>query len=193
MRSELGRHSLSPYKCSRAIKYWLRIINLPNDRLPKLCYKLQRRWTETDTDCWATQVRNLLFIKVFKTRLLDMDIQTQNSDIHVQDMDKLRTYKLLKLNFGCEDYMFCIANRMFRTAFSRFRGGLLKLECNGGRYNNIPFNEMLCPLCKSDVETEFHFLLVCTNVSQTRSKYISFIWYTYPSINKFIQLCTSKK
>ena len=129
VRSELGRHSLSPYKCSRAIKYWLKIINLLNDRLPKLCYKLQRRWTETDTDCWATQSRNLLFragfgdvwlnqgvgrvdifIKVFKTRLLDKDIQTQNSDI--QDIDKLRlrTYKLLKLNFGCEDYMFCIAN-----------------------------------------------------------------------------------
>ena len=81
---------------------------------------------------------------------------------------------------------------MFRTAFSRFRGGLLKLECNEGRYNNIPFNERLCPLCKSDVETEYHFLLVCPNLSQTRSKYISLIWYTYPSINKFIQQCTSK-
>ena len=37
-------------------------------------------------------------------------------------MDKLRT--LLKLNFGCEEYMFCTINRMFRTAFSTFRGGL---------------------------------------------------------------------
>ena len=82
-----------------------------------------------------------------------MDIQTQNSDI--QDMDKLRTYNLLKLNFGCEDFMFCIANQMFRTAFSRFRGSFLKLECNEGRYSNIPFNEILCPLCKSDVETEY--------------------------------------
>ena len=60
-----------------------------------------------------------------------MDIQTQNSDI--QDMDKLRTYNLLKLNFGSEDYMFCVANRKFRTAFSRFRGGLLILECNEDR------------------------------------------------------------
>ena len=165
-------------------------------------YKWQRRWTETDTDCWATQIRNMLFrarfgdvwlnqgvgrveiyIEVFKTRLLDMDIQTQNSDI--QDMDKVRTYKLLKRNFGCEDYMFCIANRMFRTAFSRFRGGLLKLECSEDRYNNIPCNERLCRLCKSDGETEYHFLLVCPNLSQTRSKYISFnIWYTYQSITK---------
>ena len=85
------------------------------------------------------------FIMVFKTRLLDMDTQTQHSDIHVQDMDKLRTYKLLIHYFGCEEYMFCIVNRMFRTAFSRFRGGLLALACNEGRYNNTPFAERLCP------------------------------------------------
>ena len=48
------------------------------------------------------------FRKVFKTRLLDMDTQTQSSAI--QDMDKFRTYKLLKLNFGYEEYMFCIVN-----------------------------------------------------------------------------------
>ena len=54
-----------------------------------------------------------------KTRLLEMDTQAQSSDI--QDMNKLRTYKLLKLNFGCEEYMFCIVNKMFRTAHSRFR------------------------------------------------------------------------
>ena len=129
-----------------------------------------------------------VLIKVFKTRLLDMDIQTHNSDI--QDMDKLRTYRLLKLNGGCHDHIFCVANRMFKTAFSRFRGGLLKLECNEGRYNNIPFSERICPLCNSDIQTEYHCLLVCPSLSQIRSKYSSFIWYTYPSINKFIQLCT---
>ena len=209
VRCELGRHSLEPYKYIRAITYWLRILNLPNDRLPKVCYRLQKSWTETDTDCWATQIRNLLFrmgfgdvwlnqgvgqvpqfIKVFKTRVLDIDIQTQISDI--QDMEKLRTYRLLKHDFGCEEYMFCITNRSFRTVFSKLRGGFLKIACNEGRYNNRSFDERLCPLCKTDIETEYHFLLVCPNLSHIRSKYISFIWYTYPSENKFIQLCMSK-
>ena len=31
VRSELGKHSLSPYKYIRAITNWLRILNLPND------------------------------------------------------------------------------------------------------------------------------------------------------------------
>ena len=38
-RGELGRYSMSPHKYFRAIKYWLRIIYLPNNRLPKQCYK----------------------------------------------------------------------------------------------------------------------------------------------------------
>ena len=63
-------------------------------------------------------------------------------------MDKLRTYKLLKLN-----NMFCVANTMFRTAFLRFTGGLLNFEWNEGRYN-IPINERICPFFKSDIETE---------------------------------------
>ena len=68
-----------------------------------------------------------------------MDTQTQHSDI--QDMDKLRTYTFLKLNFGFEECMFCIVNIMFRTAFSRFRGVLLALACNENHYNyyNTPF------------------------------------------------------
>ena len=130
------------------------------------------------------------FIKVFKTRVLDIDIQTQISDIH--DMDKLRTYRLLKHDFGCEECMFCITNRSFRTVFSKLRGDFLRIACNKGRYNNRSFDERLCPLCKTDIETEYHFLLVCPNLSHIRSKYISFIWYTYPSENKFIQLCMSK-
>ena len=116
VRSELGRYTIAPYEYSRAIKYWLRIIHLPDNRLPKLYYKLQTSWTETNTNCWAFQVRDLLFrtgfgdvwlkqdveifLKHFKMRLLDIDMQTENSDI--QDMDMLRTYKLLKTNFGCE-------------------------------------------------------------------------------------------
>ena len=159
-----------------------------------------------------------------------MDPQTQISDI--QDMDKLRTYKLLKLNFGCKEFMFvmlsctsvcwclvvtcweradlsalvlwclvvtlslsqwypgssvvlvciyswslpsflrctCILNKMYRTAYSRFRGSLFSFACSEGRYNITPFVERICPLWKNGIETEFHFFLECQNFSQIRSK-----------------------
>ena len=123
-------------------------------------------------------IRHIL--KHFKTRLLDIDMQTQNSDI--QDMDRLRTYKLLKTNFRCENYLFLVKNKMFRIALVRFRDSLLKLECNEGQYRNVPFNERVCPICHTDIKMEYHFLLVFPSLSQLRSKYMSSIWYTYPSV-----------
>ena len=206
MRSELGRYKLDVFKKLRAIKYWFRIIALPENRYPKLCYKIQVRWVTNNTDCWLLHIRNLLFstgfgevwlnqgvghvdnfMRTFKQRLVDMDKQMLNMDI--QDNDRLRTYKILKTNFGIESYLFNVKNRVFRTLITKFSGGLLKLECNIGRYNNIPFHDRLCPLCQSDIETEFHFLLVCPVLMPVRQKYFSAIWYTYPSKNKFVQIC----
>ena len=55
---------------------------------------------------------------------------------------------------------FLFGNRAgFLKLLTKFRGGLLKLECNVGRFNNIPFNERLCRLCKADVEMNFMFCL----------------------------------
>ena len=66
---------------------------MPNDGLPKQSYKLQKHWAETDTECWAQNIRALrcgtgfgeewinqgvgqaeVFLKNFKTGLLDIDI-----------------------------------------------------------------------------------------------------------------------
>ena len=177
-------------------------------RIPKLCYKMQRRWVANDTECWLFHIRNLLFssgfgevwlnqgvgnkqafLKFFKQRLKDMDMQSLNMDI--QDMDRLRTYKILKVKFGTESYLFNIKNTILRTLFTKFRGGLLKLEGNMGRYPRVSFDARICPLCYSDVETEFHFLMICPSLMTVRRKYLTAIWYTYPSINKFVQLCNS--
>ena len=89
---------------------------------------MQRRWVANDTECWLFHIRNLLFssgfgevwlnqgvgnkqafLKFFKQRLKDMDMQSLNMDI--QDMDRLRTYKILKVKFGTESYLFNIKIR----------------------------------------------------------------------------------
>ena len=56
-----------------------------------------------------------MFLKVFKIRLQDIEYQMLNLDI--REMDRLRTYKLLKSNFGCESYLYCIKN-VFRSVMS---------------------------------------------------------------------------
>ena len=88
--------------------------------------------------------------------------------------------------------MFAVKNKLYRTAMSKLMDGLLKIGCNEGRYSNTPFHERICILCNQDVETEYHFLLVCPALSHIRSNHMSSIFFTYPSVDKFFQLCTSK-
>jgi hypothetical protein len=42
------------------------------------------------------------------------------------------------------------------------------LEVNTGRFSNEQREERLCKLCKTDVETEAHFLLSCTELNLAR-------------------------
>ena len=141
-RRELVRYKLEVFKYLKAIKYWLRVLSLSGCRIPKLCYKMQRRWVVNDTECWLFHIRNLLFssgfgeawlnqgvgnkrafLKLFKQRPMDMDMQSLNMDI--QDVDRLCTYKILKVRFGTEGYLFDIKNTILRTLFSKFRGSTL--------------------------------------------------------------------
>ena len=46
-------------------------------------------------------------------------------------------HKILKVRFGTESYLFNMKNRVLRILFTKFRGGLLKLEGDVGRYTSI--------------------------------------------------------
>ena len=45
----------------KCIKYWIRILKLSNDRLPKICYRLKCKWLEGNprTNCWVRNLRDL--------------------------------------------------------------------------------------------------------------------------------------
>ena len=65
------------------------------------------------------------------------------------------------------------------------RGGLLELRANTGRFESIPFNERICQVCNSDIETEFHFLLICPYFDHLRQEFIPSNYYMHPSEVKF--------
>ena len=94
------------------------------NRYPSICYKLQLKWLNLNkrTNCWARDVKELLeglgfgyawynqgvgdkryFLAIFKQRVFDIDYQAWQGD--VEDMGKLRTYKLLKEDLICEAYL----------------------------------------------------------------------------------------
>lgn len=76
-------------------------------------------------------------------------------------------------------------------SLTRFRLCAHKLAIETGRYNNIERNDRLCSLCNQGIiESEFHFLFVCTFYTAIRRKHA--INSSWPNLNRFITLLSSK-
>ena len=51
----------------------------------------------------------------------------------------------------------------------RLHSGVLKLNLETGRYQNIERSNHICEACNSDVETELHFLFECEKYEKIRT------------------------
>ena len=95
---------------------------MPDARYPKACYNMLKAYDDQGKVTWATHIRELLakygfryvwmsqeigddvlFIKIFKRRLVDCYTQNWNSDVH--DNEKLLYYKEYKINLEFEPYL----------------------------------------------------------------------------------------
>lgn len=62
------------------------------------------------------------------------------------------------------------------------------LSIESGRHRNILRNNRICEFCRSEIEDEYHFVLICPRYQQLRVKYIKMYYWKKPSMYKFIQL-----
>ena len=185
VRGELGRSDILTLRCIILIKYWFKILEMNTNRYPSICYKLQLKWLNLNkrTNCWARDVKELLeglgfgyawynqgvrdkryFLAIFKQRVFDIDYQAWRGD--VEDMGKLRTYKLLKEDLICESYLNEINISSYRKIMTKLRGGLLELRANTGRYENLAYEERNCLVCNVAIENEFHVCWRVVNIIQ---------------------------
>ena len=196
----------SQIKC---LKYWLKLIELPNYRYAKKCYNMLRHFDNANKINWASHVKHLLcvngyryvweqqtvgnknvFIIQFKQRLIDQYFQDWHNTI--QETSKLYLYRTIKLSYGLDKYT-CVLNiRKFRHLYCSFKIGSLDLHIQSGRYNNIPREQRLCKLCTLEVEDEYHFLLKCPMYNELRNIYIPAKYITNPNHHKFVLLMTCK-
>ncbi len=54
----------------------------------------------------------------------------------------------------------------------KFRAGVLRLRNNVCRWQNIEVCERNCPVCKTDLEDEYHFLLKCPAYKDLRDRFL---------------------
>lgn len=186
---ELGRFPLHINSHVRCIKYWFRLLQMEPDRLPSQAYRMLLNKDELGKKCWASQVREILcktgfqyvwlqqgvgnvnsFIRVFKQRLIDMFIQEWSETI--EERQRYETYRSFKSLFAGEQYINDISVYCFRVAMAQFRLGVLPINNNMSRYNDIPASKN-CVFCVDHNENEDHFLFQCPLYSDLRDRFLS--------------------
>ena len=160
-------------------RYWNRIVNMSELRLPKIIFNWMR---EQVGDSWVQEIKSLFvkfgiiekFYNLDEVELFDIsnNLAQASQNIwlnNVQDMPKLRNYKLFKNNYEVEPYVLCFLNREKRSLVAQLRSGILPLQVEVGRWQGIPIEERICPVCNlNQVEDECHFLFECNNYYMER-------------------------
>ena len=57
---EIGRSPLAIHFKMRCIKYWVKLLKLPDQRMPKACYKTLTNLDEDERKIWANDVKLLI-------------------------------------------------------------------------------------------------------------------------------------
>ena len=47
------------------------------------------------------------------------------------------------------------------------------LNIEKGRHLKIPVEQRICPLCKQEIEDEYHFIMKCQNLDELRNKLLT--------------------
>ena len=134
-----------------------------------------------------TVIKNKLterFVTFWKKRMLNDE-----------SMKKLRTYMVLKQNFGIESYLDDIYDKSVRKGLSSFRISAHKLRIERGRYFGEKPEDRLCTICNV-VEDEIHFLWQCHKyASQRKTLYDSVedsnVLLSLDSSRTFVELMTN--
>ena len=98
-------------------------------------------------------------------KLVISDWYKRNWSREVTDIHKhpiLRTYSMIKQDFGLEKYLEAISDSRYRIATSKLRASSHTLEIERERYTKpkTDNSKRLCPVCYT-IEDEVHFLINC--------------------------------
>ena len=201
--TELGRCPILVDVQRSLVKYWLRIVTLPTNRLASHCY-----WSLFDTnnikDPWINSIKSTIYTTGQYYIWNDQkSLSTQNiaylrnsvayicntlKDLSIQkSIEKIASETKLSLLVGSKpvnlpaNYLNQISSRSNRSLVTKLRLGTFDLEVEKGRRQNIPREERFCKLCDTgEIEDITHFVLYCPKLSVPRetllNKFVSVLY-----------------
>ena len=188
---ETGRYPLHIDAKVATVRYWLKVMKMPNHRLPKQALLSMMTIHERDENDkrigWYTAVKRCLadngFLKVwedggttdekaFLRKLKDKLVFNfeQSWLQRMESSERFSSYKTFKKVFLAELYLNDITVKKFRDALIRFRLGLNNLKVNR-RFSQSNFDKN-CDFCEDVLEDEQHFLFECHKYEPIREKYL---------------------
>ena len=203
-RAETGRFPMTIAAQCRNFKFWL-TLTTNEYKLSQIAYN-DIKWEENKA-FWGKKIKSLLeqrglgdlwmkahygdigIINIIRQRLKDIELQRWLSEINndtrkdANQGNKMRTYRLFKTtdNYKCEDYLHQVTNTRHRIALTKLRLSNHKLAIETGRYSR-PFKkpaERTCPICKIEMEDEYHFLNICPAYQEKRSSLLDYLENEY--------------
>lgn len=167
------------------LRLWNRLLNMNENRLTRRIFqwdyiKGRNNWchdvkTILKSIGWGNKYHNVLTdsqnstvsIAMAREKLLLNFKEKWWNDVLSQS--KLDIYKILKHQFGVEDYIKMNMNKKLRSVLVQLRAGCLPIEIELGRYQQIPRHRRLCKQCSSEtVENETHFMFHCNKYNAIR-------------------------
>ena len=198
---ELNRYPITITCAINCLRYWLKLLRMNENRLPKKAYLMLYQLDERGKKNWVTNVRTLLFrngfgivwhnqnvendkvfLKLLRQRLIDT--RFQNLLDHVNTSERFDFYSSISTHdhFTLPKYLSLDMNRQLKVIMTRFRFGVSDINVHKLRYRNHNQAQLLCNYCKDMVENEVHFLLCCPLYSEIREKFIPLKYYREPNL-----------
>ena len=191
---ELGRVPFIIQRKIRMINYWVKLLGLNDQSIHKKLYSMLKQDADNNISYngsnWAFHIKSLLNelgpsyiwlqqnefsipVDLIKQRIFDNYYQSWYSNIN--NSSRLSMYSRYKHDFLFETYLDTIPDQKFRITLTKFRLSSHNLAIERGRFENISRNDRICRCCNLHmVESEYHFLLVCSlykdlrkNISRT--------------------------
>lgn len=203
--SALGRYPLQIERRVKIVKYWFNLLrksdqngiinsvyNEMKSRIPAdirniYCLTKLKLLFESHgfAEVWMypDSVNVNAFISVLKTKLIDTFLVKIRNGLHLSTSMVL--YKELCPDFEISPYLLNINNRKHKNSLVKLRLSSHQLQVETGRHTGVERQNRKLTFCTtSDIEDEYHFVLICPIYQQLRTQYISRYNYRQPSIAK---------
>ena len=209
--AELGRYSLDIEIKVKIIKFWYRIISMPENHILYKSYKTAASLDDNGFCSWASTVRlilqnngfNYIWLRQTSPDKINIDrlltkltsvLKDQyqqlfhgkiwDDDVISGTSNKLCFYRKFKSAYDLEPYLKFVHRSQHRKFLTKLRISNHCLRIETGRYCNEKREERKCQFCNtSSVESETHFILYCPAYDDLRTNFFDYLANFIPNFS----------